>query len=256
MTKPDQLVLDPQAAPRAAPAVRNHFDLLALAISKESAIDVIERLAALQCNERDYQSKVNFDEALNRCQARLERVSADAENPQTRSRYASYAKLDKAVRPVYTSEGFSISFGEKDCPTPGRTRFVAYLSRAGVTREYIKDLTPSTKGPKGNDVMTPIHADGSAGSYAKRYLLKDIFNLAVGESDNDGNGDEGQVDKDWLTEQLEEMGRCETLEGLNSTFRAAGKKALDVNDIESYRALSKAKNARKKQLTGAQNADR
>jgi ERF superfamily len=236
-------VQEPQQLTPATP-----MDLLALALKNNSAIDVIERLAALQERQRDYQAKVSFDEALNRCQTKISRIAADADNPQTHSKYASYAKLDRVVRPVYTEEGFSLSFGEKDCPIPGKTRFVAYLSREGITREYVKDLTPSTKGPKGNDVMTPIHADGSADSYAKRYLVKNIFNVAVGELDNDGNGDEGEVDKDWLTNQIEDIGRCETLDGLNEAFRAAGRVVLNEQDIEAYRALNKAKNARKREL--------
>lgn len=162
-------------------------DLLSLALQNHAAIDVIERLTALCREERDYRTRVAFDEALNRCQQTLRQISADATNPSTSSRYASYAKLDKAVRPIYTAEGFALSFGERDCPTPGKTRFVAYLSRAGETREYLKDMFPSTKGPQGKDVMTPIHADAAADSYAKRYLLKDIFNIAIGEGDNDGN---------------------------------------------------------------------
>jgi hypothetical protein len=42
------------------------------------------------------------------------------------------------------------------------------------------------KGAKGNDVMTRTHAAGSAMSYGMRYLLKAIFNIAIGE-DDDGN---------------------------------------------------------------------
>jgi hypothetical protein len=44
------------------------------------------------------------------------------------------------------------------------------------------------KGAKGNDVMTKTHATGSAMSYGSRYLLKLIFNIAIGQDDDDGNG--------------------------------------------------------------------
>lgn len=40
------------------------------------------------------------------------------------------------------------------------------------------------KGAKGGDVMTKTHAAGSAMSYGQRYLLKMIFNLAVGDDDD------------------------------------------------------------------------
>lgn len=224
----------------------NPMGLLTLALKHGSGIDVIERLAALHERARDYQAKVDFDEALNRCQAKVQRISANAENSHTSSRYATYARLDKVVRPIYTGEGFSLSFGERDCPTPGKTRFVAFLSRSGVTREYLKDMTPSTKGPQGKEMMTPIHADASADSYAKRYLLKDIFNIAIGEDDNDGNG---EADPNWLHDQLAEIARCETVEGLMAAFQTAATVALEeIKDIKAYNALKAAKNARKKEL--------
>ncbi len=43
------------------------------------------------------------------------------------------------------------------------------------------------KGAKGGDVMTKTHATGAAASYGARYLLKGIFNIAVGDDDRDGN---------------------------------------------------------------------
>ena len=223
------------------------FDPLQFALSNNAGIDVVERLVALQNQQRDRQDRVDFDEALSRCQSRVSRISADANNSQTKSKYATYAKIDKVIRPIYTEEGFSVSFGERDCPYPGKTRFVAFLSRSGVTREYLKDMTPSTKGPQGKDFMTPIHADATADSYAKRYLLKDIFNIAIGEEDTDGN-DDGQVDKEWLTQQLEEISRCETVPGIEAAFKPAAKAALDIQDMNAYRELRKAMKARRQQL--------
>ncbi len=245
MSDKTEMVLDnPQELVQALPMPTNEFELLAFAIKEKSAIDVIERISALRERARDYQAKVDFDEALNRCQAKLSRISADT--PGEKGKYASYAKLDRIIRPIYTSEGFSISYGERDCPTPGKTRYVAYVSRSGQTREYLKDMTPSTKGPKGNDVMTPIHSEASADSYAKRYLLKDIFNVAIGEDDNDGCG---TADKGWLQIQKDEIGRCETLDGLQEAFTSAANKALnEVKDMAAYQALKKAKEERKKIL--------
>jgi hypothetical protein len=230
--------------------IQTPMDLLTLALQNNAAIDVIERLANLQRDQRDYQARVAFDEALSRCQEKLQRISADASNPQTDSRYASYAKLDRAVRPIYTAEGFALSFGEKDCPTPGKTRFVAYLSRAGVTREYLKDLSPSTKGPKGGDVMTPIHADASADSYAKRYLLKNIFNIAIGQDDNDGNpATEGSAVKpDRMTEMLGELRRASSRDQLRKIFQFAYSEAGKTNDRRAQAAYIVAKDARMRDL--------
>jgi hypothetical protein len=54
-------------------------------------------------------------------------------------------------------------------------------------RRYHVDMPADGKGAKGGDVMTKTHATASALTYAKRYLLLQIFALAIGESDDDGN---------------------------------------------------------------------
>jgi hypothetical protein len=230
-------------------------DLLSLALSKDAAIDVIERLSALHREERVYQSTVAFDEALGRCQAQLSRISADAHNPNTSSKYASYAKLDRIVRPIYTSEGFSVSYGEKDCPTPGKTRFVAYLSRSGVTREYLKDMTPSVNGPKGAPVMTQTHAEGAVDSYAKRYLLKDIFNIAVGEEDTDGNQNAiasrveyTPMHPDRVRRFCFDIANAPNLDQLRARYLAAGTEAKKANDRAALDGFIQAKDARKREL--------
>jgi hypothetical protein len=222
------------------------MNLLKIALDNNAAIDVIERLAALQREERNYQAQVDFDDALNCCQKRLTRISADAQNPQTNSRYATYAKLDATVRPIYTAEGFSLSFGEQDCPTPGKTRFVGFLSRAGFTREYFKDMTPSTKGPKGNDVMTPIHADATADSYAKRYLLKNIFNLAIGEDDRDGNS--APAVEDAVSHRCAALANAPNLGELRRLYAEAFNDAKKTKDPQALVLYNRATNARKREL--------
>lgn len=244
-----QLPKKPVNGEALVPAAPTPYELLTIALNNNAAIDVIERLAALQRDERNYHAQVSFDEALNRCQAKLTRISADAQNPSTNSRYATYAKLDATVRPIYTAEGFALSFGERDCPTAGKTRFVAFLSRAGITREYLKDISPSTKGPRGNDVMTLIHADASADSYAKRYLLKDIFNLAIGEDDNDGNGNSPTaVPVERFRALCEQLQRAPNTQQLRIIFETAYREASAAKDRNAMAAYIQAKDARKAEL--------
>jgi hypothetical protein len=223
------------------------LDLIQHAVINGASIEVIERLFDLQQKMTLMQAEREFDEALSRCQAKLSRIAADSNNPQTRSRYASYAKIDSIVRPIYTAEGFSLSFTERDCPTPGKTRFVGRLSRAGYTREYLKDMTPSTQGPKGNDVMTAIHADASADSYAKRYLVKDIFNVAIGEDDNDGNDatEPRRIPEARVKEFCERMNNCANEATLRNVFRAAYSEAEQIADRNAQKTYIAVKDARK-----------
>lgn len=151
-------------------------------------MDKLERLLQLRERINTGLAEAAFNVALNACQAAVGRISADAENPQTRSNYATYAKLDRVLRPIYTANGLSLSFDEGDSPKPEHVRVLCHVSHSeGHTRTYHKDMPADGKGAKGGDVMTKTHASGAAQSYGMRYLLKGIFNIAIGEDDNDGN---------------------------------------------------------------------
>ena len=158
------------------------------AINPDVDIEKMERL--LQMHERIQmrQAETDFNAAMTAAQSEMGRISADATNPQTRSRYATYGKLDSVLRPVYTAHGFALSFDTGDS-AEGMLRVICRVShRGGFSRDYHVDMPADGKGAKGGDVMTKTHATGAAMSYGMRYLLKMIFNVAIGEDDNDGNG--------------------------------------------------------------------
>lgn len=176
------------------PAMRAETTTLAHAIisaATDPAVNVekMERLLAMHERITARDAEQQFNAAMVQAQALMGRISADATNPQTRSKYATYAQLDRHLRPVFTQHGFSLSFNEGEGAPENYVRVLCYVSHtAGHTRTYHADIPADGKGAKGNDVMTKTHAVGSGKSYGKRYLLKDIFNVAVGEDDDDGNG--------------------------------------------------------------------
>ncbi len=165
------------------------MDVIARAASDPTVdIDKMERLIALQQQVSARDAEMAFNQAMNAAQAEMRPISANASNPQTRSRYATFDKLDRALRPIYTHHGFSLSFDEGDSPKPNHVRVLCYVAHnAGHTRTYHRDMPADGKGAKGGDVMTLTHAAGAAGSYGARYLLKGIWNVAVGDEDVDGN---------------------------------------------------------------------
>jgi hypothetical protein len=159
-----------------------------LASNPEVPVEKLERLLGMQERVLAKRAEDDFNAAMSAAQSEMRPVSADAENPQTRSRYASYSKLDGALRPIYTRHGFALSFGEADTPKQDAVRVVCYVThRGGHTRMYHRDMPADGLGAKGGAVMTRTHALGAAQSYGMRYLLKGIFNVAIGEDDNDGN---------------------------------------------------------------------
>lgn len=171
-----------------APTEANSLmDALSRAASDPN-VDVtkLAALAELYNKMRDRDASQAFNAAMTEAQGEMRPVAADAVNPQTRSKYASYGALDNALRPIYTKHGFALSFDTGDAPAD-YVRVLCYASHsAGFTRTYKIDMPADGKGAKGGDVMTKTHAAGSAMSYGQRYLLKAIFNIAVGP-DDDGN---------------------------------------------------------------------
>ncbi len=173
------------------------------------SVEKIERLMALWERIEARKAQTAFNAAMSAAQAEMKPVAADATNPQTRSRYASYEALDRALRPIYTKHGFALSFNTGDAPGADVVRVLCEVTHsAGHEKLYKADMPADGKGAKGGDVMTKTHASGAAMSYGMRYLLKMIFNIAVGEDDTDGNaGNQTRVEikapagfEDWWTD--------------------------------------------------------
>ena len=158
-----------------------------LAIDPNVTIDKVEMLMARFDRLRKEADEARFNDAMRAAQAGMTRIAADSDNPQTHSKYASYAALDRAIRPIYTEAGFSISFDQADTAPTDHIRVVAIVANGPFARTYHYDSPIVTKGFKDTTMMTLTHARASAVTYAKRYLLTMVFNLAVGDVDDDGN---------------------------------------------------------------------
>jgi len=152
--------------------------------------DQLQILQEMYFKDQARKAEMAFNRAMNAAQAEITRISPDAYNQQTKSKWATYAKLDYILRPIYTRHGFALSFDTEPMPPELQiTRIKCHVSHIeGHTRTYYQDVPADGKGAKGGDVMTKTHAVGSSDSYGMRYLLKMIFNIAIGEDDNDGNG--------------------------------------------------------------------
>ena len=176
--------------------------------ARDPSVDITKLQQLMEMRERiaNRQAEADFDSSLTGAQSAMGRVRTDSNNPQTKSRYASYGALDAAMRPVYTSHGFALSFNTEN-PAPDVVRVLCRVShKGGHSRTYQIDMPADGKGAKGGDVMTKTHATGSAVSYGMRYLLKMIFNVAVSDRDDDGNGasDTGNVvSQDQLSKLVE-----------------------------------------------------
>lgn len=226
-----------QPAPSQVPALNVDSASLIQAISAAASnpqVDVEKMDRLLQMHERmtARAAETAFNTAMSATQSEMGPISADAENKQTRSKYATYAKLNGVLRPIYTRHGFSLSFNEGEGAPDGHVRVLAYVSCAGHTRTYHADVPSDGKGAKGGDVMTKTHAGGAARSYGMRYLLKMIFNVAVGEFDNDGNGS-GMTRDEWLESWLRSIANARNVGELRRVIADAMAEADSENDQDA-----------------------
>jgi hypothetical protein len=167
-------------------------DLLAV-ISRAASdpsvdVDRFQRLLDILEAQTQRQSERAFNAALVAAQSEMHPINADAQNPQTRSRYATFAKLHREAHPLYSKHGLAPSYTTEPTGNPNMLRVVMMLAhRDGFTRRYEIDMPIVTKGAKGTEFMNLTHATSSAYSYGRRYLLIGAFNLAIDDDDDDGN---------------------------------------------------------------------
>jgi hypothetical protein len=193
MNEPSRIITPAPARSFPAPAPADEAATLMTIISRAATdpqfdIAKMERLLEMHRQIGAMRSEGAFNSAMTLAQSEMGPIATNAENLQTHSKYATYAKLDGALRPIYTKHGFALSFDEADSPKAEHVRVTCIVSHtSGHSRTYHTDMPADGKGAKGGDVMTKTHAAGAAKSYGMRYLLKGIFNVAVGEDDKDGN---------------------------------------------------------------------
>lgn len=163
--------------------------LIQMAVQSNADPDKLEKLMDLQERWQSEQARKSFFDAMNKVQIKAPVVVRDAVNNQTNSRYAKLETVAKHLKPVYTAEGLSLSFGTDASPNEGCVRVTCDVQHVdGHERRYFADIPLDLAGIKGSTNKTRVHATGSSYSYGQRYLTCLIFNVTVADQDDDGNG--------------------------------------------------------------------
>jgi hypothetical protein len=174
-------------------------------------IDKMERLLAMQKEIFAQQAEAAFNAAMSDCQAQMPQIVPRSPNEQTNSMYAALEEIDRVARPIYTRNGFALSFGTKEGAPEGFYRQTCLAThRSGHSRLYQADLPTDMTGLKGNPNKTGIQGFGSTMSYGQRYQTKLVFNIVIGGEDTDGNGPTlgpGQLEE--IRKRMQEVGTNE-----------------------------------------------
>lgn len=231
-----------ETAIQVASTNENPLDSFIMRAASDDSVDIekLERLIAMRERLRKQEFETAYDDAMNAAQEEMRPIAADANNPQTKSRYASYGALDRVLRPIYTKHGFALSFYQGDGAPEGMVRVACRVSRGGHKEHPYLDMPADGKGAKGGDVMTKTHATGAAITYGRRYLLGMIFNISVGE-DLDGNEPTGPKKMgEAATRAVEEINACETAADLalwKKTKSAGVANVVSENELTQIIAL-------------------
>lgn len=156
-----------------------------LATNQDVDADKLQKLVDIQMQIMDRNAESMFNEAMSATQAEIPQVVEDAYNNQTGSSYARLRNIVATIKPIYTRQGFSLSFSQGESKRDGFIRVDGKLSHSGGhTVSSFVEIPLDDKGIKGSTNKTGVHASGSTFSYGRRYLTCMMFNISTGDDDD------------------------------------------------------------------------
>ncbi len=162
-------------------------------VALDPNVDVakMQAIVNMKIQLEDRQAVAEFNAAMARVQKKIESIAKTKYNKHTKSWYGDLGAIITAIKPVYTADGFALSFGTLPGAPAGHIKVSCEVShRGGHSKTYEADIALDTSGSQGNSNKTAVQGWGSSASYARRYIQVMIFNLALEGEDNDGNGGE------------------------------------------------------------------
>ena len=189
------------------------MEQIAAAITAGLDLEKLAKAMELQERWEANQARKEYALAFASVQEKITPVIKTRLNTQTHSKNADIGDILEVVKPIYTAEGFSMTFYENDTDKPEHMRvFCDVLYKSGHKETYHIDVPLDGIGIKGAAMMTKIHGKGSAATYGRRYLTCMILNIPT--TDNDGNtkAPEAAITEDELLKLRDWMNSTETKE--------------------------------------------
>lgn len=138
--------------------------------------------------DRAEHARQAFNTAMSRAQSEMPTVVKSKKNDHTRSTYADLSDIEEQAMPIAYKHGFSVSFTPAGTDERGNLLIDwCVMHEDGHTRQGQAGFPLDGAGAQGKANKTGIQAMGSTMTYARRYLICNLFNIAT-DDDTDGNG--------------------------------------------------------------------
>lgn len=240
----------------AAPAPTDSAAIISVieraALSPDVDVSKMERLLEMQERIMDRNAKAAFTAAQARMQPELPAIQkrGEIENKgRVQSTYGRWEDIDRAIRPILTKHGFSLSFRTER--GDGVLNVTAVLSHV----EGHSDETTLPLPFDGSGNKNAVQGVGSTLSYGKRYTAGALLNLVFTDEDDDGENagalahaliDEGQLTN--LRREIADIGAdeakfCEYLKIASLDQMPASRFALAMQALAAKRAANKPEGA-------------
>lgn len=181
-------------------------------------IDVAERLINMQQEIMKQQAIINFNNDFSLMSKEIPVIARTKKAHNTW--YAPLEDIVKITQPILSKYGFSVSFSTQQNGLDSVTVECALMHRDGHSTSTALMLPTKSV----SNSMNAMQAIGAAITYAKRYTICGILNIATGEDDNNGFTTNAKTAKPTIAEdQMDKVlkaiddGKL-TLEKLFSTY--------------------------------------
>jgi hypothetical protein len=150
----------------------------------------IESLWRMSLEREEREQRRAYNVAMAATQAEMVPVLRATQNTHLHTKYASYDDISRAMKPIYSAHGFSVTFATEVALVVGNIRVVCVVhhSDGWDEKNLALEAPPDTSGSQGKLNKTPVQAVGSTVSFLRRYLLCMAFDIVLANDDDDGEG--------------------------------------------------------------------
>jgi len=219
-----------------------HIATLERALDLQNKQEDRQRRIALE--DRKWAEKKAYNEAFALAQGEIPQVAKNCTNDHTKSEYENLEAILLAISPVLSKHGFGVEFrnGLNPIDKEHYHGIATVVHKDGHEKEFEDQVPLAGKGTSGNRSMTATQGHGGTKTYARRYMLKDIWNIAVMGKDSDGNTNNIS---DLAQEILDQIADCpddlSEIQKISEDISSAGNKLSPVDMPRVRRAWANKK---------------